>query len=200
MTAVLLAGGTGLVLVSITISQRMRVRGHLGWAYGLATLFAPPLGILMAAAVRDGGPSGSSSRVVGTLHAAQTVIVWTVGCLVTGACYLIAGAALYGTAVGPCYFPPGTEPALDPPRPSIFPIGRECAYRSLSSGGVTETFEPGWGPTLALLLSALLLAYVASCIFRSVRARGRGGWYYGVMTFAAPPLGLLLAATAPRRA
>ena len=198
LTMSILAVGVGLMLISLTVAQRMRIRGHTGWAYGLLTLCAPPLGVLLAATARDSDPDTSRPVAVGIGQIVPTTIVWIVGLLVSGVCYALIGAALYFTVVGPCYFPPGTDPVLEP-RPSIFPIGRNCAYASLDSGTVTRTFEPGWWPTLVLICSAALLAWVSICVARSIRSRGARGWIYGIATFLAPPLGLLLAVSATRR-
>ncbi len=67
----------------------------------------------------------------------------------------------------------------------------------MSDGSVVFAREPGWW--FSGTIAALAVVF-ASLVVGLARRKGYPGWLFGLCALPAPPLGLLLAVVAPRRA
>lgn len=78
---------------------------------------------------------------------------------------------------------------------SYLNLGGSCTYY-MTDGSVVHTREPGWWFSGTIVSFVAVLAGFAVLL---VRRKGHSGWLYGLTALLAPPLGLLLSATAARR-
>ncbi len=87
---------------------------------------------------------------------------------------------------------------------SLLPLGIRCTWRAEDGSVAARALEPagyafGWALTALVALGVAILILVALLV--AARARGRGhsrllSALFGILSFFAPPLGVLLAATA----
>jgi hypothetical protein len=78
---------------------------------------------------------------------------------------------------------------------SFMNLGGRCTYR-MDDGSVVVTREPGWWFSGTIAGFVAMLAGLAVLVGRR---KGHSGILYGLTTLVAPPLGLTLVATAPRK-
>ena len=75
-------------------------------------------------------------------------------------------------------------------------LGGNCTY-CMNDGSTVHTREPGWRFSGTM---AGFAAVIACAVAFFARRKGHVGVLFGLTTFLAPPLGLLLAIAVPRRA
>ena len=87
---------------------------------------------------------------------------------------------------------------------SLLPLGVRCTWRAGDGSVAATAFEPvgyafGWALTAFVALGVAMLVLVALLVAARTRSRGHGrlpSALFGTLSFLAPPLGVLLAATA----
>lgn len=118
-----------------------------------------------------------------------------------------AGFSAFRLEEGACYPRPGlTDGFAGYGRTefSLLPLGVRCTWRAEDGSIAATAFEPvgyafGWALTAFVFLGVAMLFLVALLVAARARSRGHGrlpSALFGTLSFLAPPLGVLLAATA----
>ena len=118
-----------------------------------------------------------------------------------------AGFSAFRLEEGACYPRPGlTDGFAGYGRTefSLLPLGVRCTWRADDGSIAATALEPagyafGWALTALVSLGVAMLVLVALFVAARARSRGHGRFpsaLFGALTFLAPPLGVLLAATA----
>ncbi|MDP9475563.1 MAG: hypothetical protein M3R38_07710 [Actinomycetota bacterium] len=118
-----------------------------------------------------------------------------------------AGFSAFQLEQGACYPSAGlTDEVVGYGRTefSLLPLGVRCTWRTEDGSILATTLEPagyalGWALTVLVALGVAMLILVALLVVARARGRGHGklpSSLFGILSFFAPPLGVLLAATA----
>ncbi len=152
-----------------------------------------------------GGVLFQARRLLGTAVAGvfSTFFGLTLTLLLAAA----AGFSAFELEQGACYPGAGlTDEVVGYGRTefSLLPLGIRCTWRAEDGSILATTLEPagyalGWALTALVALGVAMLILVALLVAARARGRGHGrlpSSLFGILSFFAPPLGVLLAATA----